>query len=890
MKKFSVILSLLLLMSCLCPAAFAQGVEVYPATITGQITLNGMKYTDKVQSATVFADNKDGYNANVTANKDGTYSLTVNTPADGTARTFNVHARVSLIAGYPLEQFDAGEPVSIEISKGGTYKQDFSQDMATLNIDASFTNDDWQSLTPFYQSSGSSQYLYYNLGISKTGTHTVDIPANVPFKWVWGNASPKNTDKFDTLKLDKKEFTAKPGETVTLIWNGTFPETPAKGKIHGTISYSPLPEGTLTQHNIICGSSISLKADGDYQLNNVTPGNSQVMTVYSCFNNHQYLYWPYTNSTKSNTTPFFNLSAGEDKTVNYSAVPSMIKGKVNMTGSLSLNDLTASCDILLSGKYNTNMYGAASRDYFDTKTGNYALYLIPGDWDLSNNYDINFSSNLNDPAKYMNGNFNYRSSSNASATVAPGKVTEQDAELPTGLVTIKFLSSDGSLIKSPNISGTMNENANGISRSCNVYGYGPSQALSETQATIAAPPGTYTLNTSAIVNNSSVTFEPKVVVVVKGVHTVLEVNGPTLNVTGPEAELYTDGDKITVKGTATDDVKVSSVKITGKEAKLTSTANSKDPNEVKFEEEIQLSKGPNKIETIAYDSSGKISSDTRYVYVDSTSPALSIDTPDGTATDSDSIVISGKATDDNKIDIITINGSAIDFISSGNPADPNEVSFKKTFSLSNGINRFTVSANDNCKRSTSTTISVTKVANATLSPAEIHADRNSLSDVTTTVVGSTPLSIMNGTGVLIPDKDYTISGNTITIKKGYLTYYFTKFPEQNLYLNVILSNGKSVVLTVYTGGTSHPEISSSGLTYIGTDVSTGCTLNGNYIASVKTGDTSLVQRIDYTYSNDTNKLIIRKGFIEAYFSRNTVDLKLDIKFTGGDVKTITISR
>ncbi|HEX9059605.1 MAG TPA: X2-like carbohydrate binding domain-containing protein [Clostridia bacterium] len=889
MKKFSIILSLVLLISCLCPAAFAQGVEVYPATITGQITLNGMKYTDKVERATVYADNYDGYNANVEANKDGTYSLTVNAPADGAARTFNVHARVYLTAS-SLEQFDAGEPVRINVVKGGTYKQDFSQDMATLNIDASFTNDDWQSLSPFYNS-GSYQYIYYNLGISKTGTHTVDIPANVPFKWVWGYAYPKNTDKFDRFTLDKKEFTAKPGETVNLIWNGSFLETPAKCKIHGTISYSPLPEGTLTQHYINIGSAnASLKADGNYQLNNVTPGNSQVMTVYSCFNNHQYLYWPYINSTKSNTAPFFNLSAGEDKTVNYTAVPSMIKGKVNMTGSLSLNDLTSNSDILLTGKYNTDMYGAGSRDYFDTKTGDYALYLIPGGWDLSNNYDIYFSSNLSDPAKYMNGNFYYRASSNASVTVEPGKVTEQNAELPTGLVTIKFTSSDGSLIKNPFIQGIMNESTNGSSRSCNVYGNGPSQALSETQATIAAPPGTYVLNTSAYVNNSNITFEPKVVVVVKGVHTVLEVNGPTLNVTGPQAELYTDGDKITVKGTATDDVQVRSVKINGTEAKLTSTANAKDPNEVKFEEEILLSKGPNKIETIAYDSSGKISSDTRYVYVDSSSPVLSVDTPDGISTDSDSMVISGKATDDSKIDSITINGSAVDFIASGNPADPNEVSFKKTVSLSNGINKFTVSANDNCKRSTSTTISVTKVDNATLSPAEIRADRNALLDVTATVYGNTPSSIMNGTGVLIPDKDYTISGNSITIKKGYLTYYFTKFPEQNLYLNVILSNGKSVVLTVYTGGTSHPEISSSSLIYTGTDVTTGCTLNGNYIASVKNGDTSLLQRIDYTYSNDTNKLVIRKGFLETYFSRNTAALKLDIKFTGGDVKTITISK
>lgn len=276
-----------------------------------------------------------------------------------------------------------------------------------------------------------------------------------------------------------------------------------------------------------------------------------------------------------------------------------------------------------------------------------------------------------------------------------GQVIEgYDIEIPTGMVTIKFTSSDVALIKSPNISASMTESKNGkAAYSCNVTGTGSSKEVKEAQATIVAPPGTYTVNTAAYVNGSYVTFSPRSVIVVEGVHTVIEINGPSLTLESPTSELYTSENSVRVTGKATDDTGVTSVTINGKPVDITPTGNSQDPKEVSFDTVVPLVNGPNKIEVIATDTVGKLARDTRYVYKDNSAPTLSVLPADGTFTQDTSVTLTGKATDDNKITQISINGLNVDFTSSNNPDDPNEVVFSKKFDLSKGVNKFTVTAN-----------------------------------------------------------------------------------------------------------------------------------------------------------------------------------------------------
>ena len=705
---------------------YGNGVEVIPAYITGKIDLKGYNFSDIVSSAYVYANATGNFTSQVQVKSDGTYTLTVNTPADGSGREYTFYARVYLKSGI---QFDAGEKIKLQTVRGQNYSLDFSHEMATLNIEANFSNDDWTQVSPYYNS-GSSSYLYCYLFISKTGIHSFVIPANIPFKWILGYASPKDTEKYTSLSLDKKEFTAKPGETIKLTWSGTFPDKPVipLGKIRGTVSYGPLPEGSLSGHSLYCSSSSAyITKDGEYELNNVNAGKSLYLSAYSYFNNsRQYMYWPYSYINPDNANGYIDLPADAEKDINLSAKPAMVKGKIIITGSKSTSDVTSGLHVRANGIYKTDTYGGHASDQGIKSTGEYSLYLTPGLWDVgcyfNSNY-ITFSNNSSNPAEYLNSRFLYydytRASSNGGGLkLEAGQVVDgYDIKIPTGMVTIKFTSSDGALIKSPTIDASMTEVQNGkTAYSCNVYGTGSSTEVKEAQATIVAPPGTYSVRTTAYVNGSYVTFSPKSVLVIEGVHTVIEINGPSLSLESPTSELYTSEDNIKVKGKATDDAGVESVTINGKSVNITSTGNLEDPKEVSFETDVPLVNGPNKIEVIAADTIGKLAKDTRYVYKDNSKPTLSVYPADGTYTQDTSVTLTGKATDDNEITQISINGLNVDFASSNNPDDPNEVIFSKNFDINDGANKFTVIATDNCKRSTTVVNNITKADGDVVSP------------------------------------------------------------------------------------------------------------------------------------------------------------------------------
>ncbi|HEX9062683.1 MAG TPA: X2-like carbohydrate binding domain-containing protein, partial [Clostridia bacterium] len=129
------------------------------------------------------------------------------------------------------------------------------------------------------------------------------------------------------------------------------------------------------------------------------------------------------------------------------------------------------------------------------------------------------------------------------------------------------------------------------------------------------------------------------------------------------------------------------------------------------------------------------------------------------------------------------------------------------------------------------------------------------------------------------------------ISKWYLNYYFTKFPEQNLYLTFNLDNGMSIRFTVYTGSSPYVVLTPDNVSYEmnSVDVKLNLTLNGNYIASIKNGSTSLVQRVDYTYGPSEKILYIRKGFLANYFSKTLMPLNLTVNFTGGESKTVMVT-
>ncbi|HEX9063298.1 MAG TPA: X2-like carbohydrate binding domain-containing protein, partial [Clostridia bacterium] len=178
--------------------------------------------------------------------------------------------------------------------------------------------------------------------------------------------------------------------------------------------------------------------------------------------------------------------------------------------------------------------------------------------------------------------------------------------------------------------------------------------------------------------------------------------------------------------------------------------------------------------------------------------------------------------------------------------------------------------------------------------SNIHVDKTSLHDVSLSV-SSSVYSVKNGTGVLIKDTDYTSVDSTLTIKKSYQTYYFTKFPEQNLHLTVLLTDGSSFYLTFYWGESPDASINPSEEIYKKSsgDVFFKTSLNGNYISSIKNGGSSLVPRIDYTFSTKSSEIIVRESYIAYTYKQLGADkandpIVLYVNFTGGEPQKITI--
>ncbi|HEX9059642.1 MAG TPA: X2-like carbohydrate binding domain-containing protein, partial [Clostridia bacterium] len=181
-----------------------------------------------------------------------------------------------------------------------------------------------------------------------------------------------------------------------------------------------------------------------------------------------------------------------------------------------------------------------------------------------------------------------------------------------------------------------------------------------------------------------------------------------------------------------------------------------------------------------------------------------------------------------------------------------------------------------------------------VTPGNVKVDKAALTDVSVAVAPESNFAdIQNGSISLIKDTDYTVSGSNVVIKKSYLNYYFTKFPEQNLNLDVVFKSGNNAKLCIYSGTSSLPSISPSTITYnveSNEDIAVKTELNGNYISSVTAGEkVSLLPRIDYTYSTTNNTTIIRKGFLQSYFNTNRSQAKLVINFTGGSNVTLTVN-
>ncbi len=188
------------------------------------------------------------------------------------------------------------------------------------------------------------------------------------------------------------------------------------------------------------------------------------------------------------------------------------------------------------------------------------------------------------------------------------------------------------------------------------------------------------------------------------------------------------------------------------------------------------------------------------------------------------------------------------------------------------------------------------VINAALSPANVSYDRNPVNqaDVQTTIIwgSATGVTDVRAGGNAIGSVNYSVSGNTLAIKKEYLAAQATG----SLQLTVEFNTGAATVLTISIADTTPPSISPTSCNYdlsAPADVTTAITWNS--AASV----TDVVYNVtpaaalytlsagDYTVSDD--KLTIKKSFLSGLSLTTGVALEFDITFNTGAAAALTVN-
>ncbi|NOU70259.1 hypothetical protein GC098_02195 [Paenibacillus sp. LMG 31458] len=180
--------------------------------------------------------------------------------------------------------------------------------------------------------------------------------------------------------------------------------------------------------------------------------------------------------------------------------------------------------------------------------------------------------------------------------------------------------------------------------------------------------------------------------------------------------------------------------------------------------------------------------------------------------------------------------------------------------------------------------------NSIISPSTGSFDKNltAQTDVTTTMTlnGNTLSGISNDGVDLMLGTDYTVSGNSVTIKKAYLAAQ----PVGNTQLTFTFSAGARPILDIAVSDTSpkNSTILPSTRNYdkkvaLQADVTTTMLLDGNQLSSITSGGTPLELGTDYTVSGNT--LTIKKEYLATQPLGTT---NLLISFSAGNPQTLAI--
>ena len=680
-KKFALAVAFLIIASGIPLFTHADEVVLNPGYISGTISITG----ETISSSSVSASGSSGSAS--TSTSSGSYTLTVNVP-QGSSTTYSVYAYSYLSAGgylnFPSQTVIVNEGLPATTAN-------FSVNPGSIQATITATSGTVSSFYLYAYGGGGSSNRSFS---GSSGLLPVVPSSSVT---VYGTAYFTGGGY---ASLSSQTVSVGAGETVPLSWTVSPPPPVTQGTIAGTMQ---LNGATVDQHYVYASGpsygSTNLSGNGSYSIANLNEGNYGVY-AYSYFNNYTtYMYYPYASFNPSYSVA---VTGGATTNVDISANAAFLNGTLKLTGTKSLSQ-ASSASLRAYGVYQTNSYGGSAGTNPNIQTGAYSLVVTPGSWSPYAFYFQFYNTNPSDYLYEYLSFYDYQSYYNP-VTLSADETVTKNFSYGTGSVTVNFLVLGGGTFSYPYLSGNCykyDQNNNLQSYySFNAYNYSLSN-VTEGGVTFVGMEGTCTLTAYATVGGSSTQFGQLTVSVVPGSQQEVDIGGPALTVTFPEPDYITDLANITVTGTATDDVNVQSVTVNGNAATLTPPAPAPSVN---FEGTVSLSYGPNQIQTVATDTSGKTASDIRTVYRDEYPPILNWTPADGSVTNNPNAVVSGTANDDAGIAYISVNGLSVPFTPTGNG---NEVSFSVPFTLADGDNFIEVVATDISTRITAQTHKVT---------------------------------------------------------------------------------------------------------------------------------------------------------------------------------------
>ncbi|ANY67323.1 hypothetical protein BBD42_13190 [Paenibacillus sp. BIHB 4019] len=251
---------------------------------------------------------------------------------------------------------------------------------------------------------------------------------------------------------------------------------------------------------------------------------------------------------------------------------------------------------------------------------------------------------------------------------------------------------------------------------------------------------------------------------------------------------------------------------------------------------------------------------------------------------------------------LTLNGNTLGNITNGGATltvgtdytvSGNTVTIKKSYlaQQSVGTTNLTFNFSAGTAQTLAVTVSDTTPQNSQLSQTTASFDKEASSQadvaVTLTLNGNTFSSITNGGATLTVGTDYTVSGNTVTIKKSYLAQQ--PVGTTNLAFNFSAGAAQTLAVTVSDTTPQNSQLSQTTASFdketsAQADVAVTLTLNGNTLGSITNGGATLTVGTDYTVSGNT--VTIKKSYLAQQPVGTT---NLAFNFSAGAAQTLAVT-